>query len=118
VPTVLGRLNIKPPARATGEDLWPYITNEKTNQRKAAISSYGYIASVRTPEWNYSVVWNKDKYQGSYKPQLYDLKNDPEELQSVADQHPQVQSELQAILDEYIASGKDLTDGSFSQELS
>jgi hypothetical protein len=29
-----------------------------------------------------------------------------------------VQSELQAILDEYIASGKDLTDGSFSQELS
>jgi arylsulfatase A-like enzyme len=118
VPTVLGRLNIKPPARATGEDLWPYVTNEKTNQRKAAISSYGYIASVRTPEWNYSVVWNKDKYQGNYKPQLYDLKNDPEELQSVADQHPQVQSELQAILDEYIASGKDLTDGSFSQELS
>jgi hypothetical protein len=73
---------------------------------------------VRTPEWNYSVVWNKDKYQGNYKPQLYDLKNDPEELQSVADQHPQVLTELQAILDEYIASGKDLTDGSFSQELS
>jgi hypothetical protein len=39
-------------------------------------------------------------------------------LKSVADQHPQVQSELQSILDEYIASGKDLTDGSFSQELS
>jgi arylsulfatase A-like enzyme len=118
LPTVLGRLGIKPPARVTGEDLWSYITNQKTNQRKTAISSYGYIASVRTTEWNYSVVWNKEKYQGNYTPQLYDLKNDPEELQSVADQHPQVQAELQSILDEYIASGKDLTDGSFSRELS
>jgi arylsulfatase A-like enzyme len=118
LPTVLGRLGIKPPARVTGEDLWPYVTNEKTNQRKAAISSYGYIASVRTPEWNYSAIWNKDKYQGEYKPQLYDLKNDPDELHSVADQHPQVLTELQSVLDQYIESGKDLTDGSFSEKLS
>ena len=30
LPTVLGRLNLKPPARVTGEDLWPYITGEKS----------------------------------------------------------------------------------------
>jgi len=118
LPTVLRRLGINPPARATGEDLWPYITGEKTNQRKFAISSYGYIASVRTPEWNYSAVWNKDKYQGNYPPQLYDLKHDPDELKSVADQHPQVQTDLHAILDQYIESGKDLTNGSFSEQLS
>ncbi len=98
--------------------MWPYVTGDKTNKRKAAISSYGYIASVRTPEWNYSAVWNKEKYQGNYKPQLYDLKNDPDELKSVADQHPQVVAELQATLDQYIESGKDLTDGSFSDKLS
>jgi arylsulfatase A-like enzyme len=118
VPTVLGRLDLKPSPRVTGEDLWPYITGEKANQREAAISSYGYIASVRTPEWNYSAVWNKEKYQGNYKPQLYDLKNDPDELKTVAGQHPAVESHLQAILDQYIASGKDLTDGSFSDKLS
>jgi arylsulfatase A-like enzyme len=118
LPTILRRLGINPPARATGEDLWPYITGERTNQRKFAISSYGYIASVRTPEWNYSTVWNKDKYQGNYPPQLYDLKNDPDELKSVADQHAQVQTDLQAILDQYIESGKDLTNGSFSEQLS
>jgi arylsulfatase A-like enzyme len=118
LPTVLLRLGINPPARATGEDLWPYITGEKTNQRKFAISSYGYIASVRTPEWNYSAVWNKDKYQGNYPPQLYDLKHDPDELKSVADQYPQVQTDLHAILDQYIESGKDLTNGSFSEQLS
>jgi arylsulfatase A-like enzyme len=117
VPTVLGRLNLKPPTRVTGEDLWPSITGEKPNQREYIVSSYGYIASVRTPEWNYSAVWDSAKYQGNYKAQLYDLKNDPNELKSVADQHPEVLTHLQSKLDEYLASGRDITTGTFSQEL-
>jgi arylsulfatase A-like enzyme len=118
LPTVLGRLNLKPPARVTGEDLWPYITGEKSNPREYIVSSYGYIASVRTPEWNYSAVWDKSRYQGNYQPQLYDLKNDPNELKSVADQHPQVLKDLQAKLDEYLNSGRDITNGTFSSEIS
>jgi arylsulfatase A-like enzyme len=117
LPTVLGRLNLKSPSRVTGEDLWPYITDAKTNQREYVVSSFGYIASVRTPEWNYSAVWNKEKYQGNYKPQLYDLKKDPDELTNVADQHPQVVKDLQAKLDQYIDSGKEITNGTFSEEL-
>jgi arylsulfatase A-like enzyme len=117
LPTVLGRLNLKSPARVTGEDLWPYINGGATNNREYVVSSFGYIAAVRTPEWNYSAVWNKEKFQGSYKPQLYDLKNDPNELKSVADQHPQVVKDLQAKLDEYINSGKDITNGTFSEEI-
>jgi hypothetical protein len=31
-------------------------------------------------------LWNKDKHPGNYMPQLYDLKSDPDELKSVADQ--------------------------------
>jgi arylsulfatase A-like enzyme len=118
LPTVLGRLNLKAPARVTGEDLWPYITGEKTNPREYIVSSYGYIASVRTPEWNYSAVWDKSRYQGNYQPQLYDLKNDPNELKSVADQHPQVLKDLQSKLDEYLNSGRDITNGTFSAEIS
>jgi arylsulfatase A-like enzyme len=117
VPTVLGRLNLKPSARVTGEDLWPFVTGEKTNQREYVVSSFGAIAAVRTPEWNYSAVWNKEKYKGTYKPQLYDLKNDPNELKTVADDHPEVLAHLQSKMDEYLASGKDLTVGTFSQEL-
>jgi arylsulfatase A-like enzyme len=117
LPTVLGRLNIKPSSRVTGEDLWSFATGERTNQREYVVSSFGAIAAVRTPEWNYSAVWNKEKYKGTYKPQLYDLKNDPNELKSVADDHPQVLTHLQSKLDEYLASGKDLTGGTFSQEL-
>lgn len=117
VPTVLGRLNLKPSARVTGEDLWPFVTGEKTNQREYTVSAFGGIASVRTQEWNYSAVWDKARYKGDYKPQLYDLKNDPNELHSVADQHPQVLSYLQGKLDEYLNSGKEITEGTFSQEL-
>jgi len=117
VPTVLGRLNLKPDARVTGEDLWPFVTGEKTNQREYIVSSFGGIAAVRTPEWNYSAVWDKERYKGTYKPQLYDLKKDPDELKSVADDHPEVLTHLQSKLDEYFASGRDITEGTFSQEL-
>ncbi len=118
VPTVLGRLNLKPSERVTGEDLWPYVTGEKTNRRESVVSSYGYIASVRTHEWNYSAVWDKSKYKGSYKSQLYDLKSDPDELHTVADAHPNVIGDLQAKLDQYLESGRNLTDGTFSREIS
>ena len=116
-PTVLGRLGLKPGPRVTGQDLWPYVTGEKTNPREYIVNSFGGIAAVRTSEWNYSAVWDKAHYKGDYKPQLYDLKKDPDELTTVADQHPEVLTHLQSKLDEYLASGKDVTNGSFSLEL-
>ncbi len=116
-PTFLGRLNLKSPSRVTGEDLWPYVTGERTNRRDHAISAYGYIASVRTPEWNYSAVWNREKYVGDYKPQLYNRPKDPQELTSVADQHTLVIKELHSKLEQYIASGWDITRGSFNERV-
>jgi arylsulfatase A-like enzyme len=115
-PTVLGRLNLKPTDRVTGKDLWPHVEG-KADDREYAVSGYGWIASIRTKEWNYSAVWKPERYEGDYKPQLYDLRKDPEELHDVADQHPNVTKELHAKLEEYIASGRDLTNGTFSQEL-
>jgi arylsulfatase A-like enzyme len=116
-PTILGRLGLKPSSRVTGEDLWPYVSGEKTNARDHVVSSFGAIAAVRTPEWNYSAVWNHEKQKGAYTPQLYDLKKDPDELKSVAEQNPSVVKDLQAKLEAYLAAGKDLSTGTFSQEL-
>jgi hypothetical protein len=45
------------------------------------------------------------------------LKNDPDELKSVADDHPEVITHLQSKLDEYLASGKEISKGTFSQEV-
>jgi arylsulfatase A-like enzyme len=116
MPTLLGRLNLKPPSRVTGEDLWPYVTGERQNKRDHIVTAYGYIGAVRTDEWNYSRIWNREKYEGQYKPQLYNRKNDPHELKNVADQHPAVVKELQAKLEQYIASGWDITHGSFHEK--
>lgn len=116
VPTLLGRLNLKPSPRVTGEDLWPLVTGAVSANRDHVVSAFGYIASVRTHEWNYSAVWNKEKYKGSYKPQLYNSKNDPHELKDVADQNPAVVKELQGKLERYIESGWDITRGGFNEK--
>ncbi len=115
-PTILGRLNLKPPSRVTGKDLWPFVTGEQANTRDHVVQAYGYIAAVRTPEWNYSAIWNREKYVGQYKPQLYNRKNDPEELKTVADDNPSVVKELHAKLEQYIASGWPITGGSFNEK--
>jgi len=115
VPTLLGRLNLKPSPRVTGEDLWPYVTGERSNRRDHVVSAFGYVGAVRTPEWNYSAVWNREKYKGHYQPQLYDRKKDPDELVDVAGQNPSVTEKLQANLDRYISSGWDITKGTFNE---
>jgi arylsulfatase A-like enzyme len=80
------------------------------------VSAFGYIASVRTPEWNYSAIWNKEKYKGTYKPQLYDSRRDPHELHDVADQNPAVVKDLQSKLERYVSSGWEITRGSFNEK--
>lgn len=115
VPTVLGRLNLKASPRVTGEDLWPYVTGERSNQRDHLVSAFGYVAAVRTAEWNYSAVWNREKNTEPYEPQLYDRRKDPEELVDVAGQNPAVVERLQSKLEAYISSGWEITKGSFNE---
>jgi len=116
-PTILGRLGLKAPARFTGVDVWPKAPGAAATDRDHVVIAYSWIASVRTHEWNYSAVWNKAKYKGDYPPQLYDLKADPDELHNVIDKHPDVARALHAKIDAYIASGQNLTNGTFhSQE--
>ncbi len=88
VPTLLGRLDLQPSPRVTGENLWPYVTGERTNRRDHVVSAFGYVGAVRTQEWNYSAVWNREKYKGHYQAQLYDRRKDPEELVDVAAGNP------------------------------
>ena len=118
MPTLLGRLNLKAPNRVTGTDLWQYVTGDKKNTRDNAITAFGYIASVRTPEWNYSAIWNREKYVGEYAPQLYDRKGDPDELKNVAAQNPAVVKELQKKIETYISSGWEITRGTFNETAS
>lgn len=113
MPTILGRLDLKPPPRVTGADAWGLVTGETASLRDHVVQGYGWGAAVRTPEWNYSRSWRPDKLPKPYTPQLYDLDSDPEELTNVAEKHPDVTAELSKKLDDYIADGAELTKGRF-----
>lgn len=124
-PTLLHLLGLKPPSRATGKNVWPLVTGETSKVRDYAVHTYGWIGAVRNQEWSYSEIWQPEAHQGrfhvspgaplaTYKPQLYNLENDPDELTDVADKHPDVAQQMSAKMKEYIASGEDLTLGSFN----
>ena len=113
MPTLLHLLGLKPPSRVTGRNVWPLVTGEEKSQREYLVQAFGWIAAVRSKQWNYSEVWNRHAFKGEYRPQLYDLARDPKELINVAGKFPDVVKQNSARLKEYIASGWDITGGSF-----
>ncbi len=72
-PTLMGRLELDQPPRATGENFWPLVSGETKTVHEHLVQCYGWIGAVRTPEWNYSQVVNQERYGREYKPQLYNL---------------------------------------------
>lgn len=125
MPTLLSHLGLKPPARATGSNVWPLATGESASIHEYVVQTYGWVGAVRNAEWSYSEIWKPEAHESKfhkspeapavpYQPQLYNLQSDPKELTDVADQHPDVARQMSARMKEYIASGKGLTLGSFS----
>ncbi len=125
VPTLLPLLNLKPPSRVTGSNLWGLVTGESKGDRDYVVQSYGWVAAVRDQGWSYTEIWKpearQDQYHVSpgaplanYKPQLYNLHEDPRELVDVADKYPDVCQRYSAKLKEYLASGEGKTGGSFN----
>lgn len=113
MPTCLGLLGLKSPTRVTGSNFWPLATGEAKSMRDHVVQAYGWIAAVRTREWNYSEIWKPGPWQPAYPPQLYNLEKDPQELTNVAAQYPDVTRQLSPKLKEYFASGEGSTRGSF-----
>ena len=116
MPTLLARLGLKAPSRVTGQDFWPLVTGETASVRDYAVQAYGWIAALRTREWNYSEIWKPEAYRETYRPQLYDLAKDPEELHSVAEKYPDVTRQLSPRLRDYLRSGEGITRGSFQEK--
>lgn len=125
MPTLLNLLGLKPPSRVTGESFWPLVTGEKDQLRDSVVQTYGWVGSVRNQEWSYSEIWKpearQDKFHAypgatlsEYKPQLYDLENDPKELTDVSEKHPDIARQMATKIKEYIASGGHLTFGTFN----
>ncbi len=63
MPTLLGRLGLKPPARVTGKDLWPLAAGDTRTMHEYLVQAYGWVASIRNHEWSYSEIWKPEARQ-------------------------------------------------------
>ncbi len=125
MPTVIHLLGLKPPSRVTGANLWPPAQGDARALRDHVVQTYGWVGAVRTKEWSYSEIWKPEAHQDQYrvlpgaplniyKPQLYNLEKDPNELTDVADRHPDVTRQMSAKMKDYVAAGEGMTLGSFN----
>ena len=112
MPTLFNLLELDPPPRATGKNLWGLV-NGDSSPHDGLVQEYGWIAAIRTAEWQFSKIVDRDKLGYDYDSQLYNRADDPDELTNVADQHPDVVAELGAKIDSYLESGTEITKGHF-----
>ncbi len=96
MPTFLDLLDI-PYNRMDGKSVMPVVKGETEIHRSPIVTGWaafttgnaGAAASVRTDEWNYIRNVHNDEMEI-----LYDLKNDPEENDNVAADHPDIVKKL------------------------
>ena len=98
--------------RATGENLWGLVNGE-ASARDHLVQAYGWVGGVRTKDWQFSKIIDREKLGYDFETQLYDRAEDPDELTNVAGSRPDVVADLTAKMEAYLESGKELTLGSF-----
>ncbi len=94
MPTLLNLLDI-PCGWTDGENMWQLVTQEKTFLRERIINGWAGFAvgnavgrvSVRDDRWNFCTSVGYKDERGD---ELFDVRNDPEEKQNVASDHPDV----------------------------
>ncbi len=112
MPTLFNLLELDPPPRATGKNLWGLVDGEPS-PHEALVQGYGWIGAIRTKDWQFSKIIDRDKLGYDYESQLYNRADDPDELTNVAADHPDVVAELGGMIDAYLESGTEITKGHF-----
>jgi arylsulfatase A-like enzyme len=105
LPTLLRLLQV-PYANVDGQDAWSLVRGERQALRDHVVIGWaGFVtgnaggrASVRDDEWNYVVSVHEE----DPAPELYHLPTDPDEVENVHDQYPEVvamqRSRLEAVV--------------------
>ncbi|WDE95530.1 sulfatase [Lentisphaera profundi] len=78
--------------KLSGQDLGPILFSVDTRGRDSAFSFWKNAKSVRTK--NYRLIVTQEKSGENKNIELYDHRNDPDEIRNVARENPEVVSEL------------------------
>ena len=102
VPSVLDMLEVPPPTEVQGQSLLPYITGQKSEDLDSYVETY-------FPRENYGwselvgLIEGDWKYIRAPKPELYNLKADPEETENAFGRESERVQEMKSRLEETIA---------------
>ena len=95
-PTMLDLLHVAHPPVA-GHNVWP---GSAVAPRPWIVTGWGNYAAVRDSQWNYIVNFEHPDIDE----RLYDLRNDPQELQDAAPHHADVVQQMRQRLEEFLGA--------------
>ncbi len=104
-PTLLRAAGLEVPEAMDGIDLTPLLRGQNLETRDAVVSlecTWQSKWSIRTREAKL-IVSRRPDFHGRPRRELYDLREDPNELRDLAEERPAQADELEARLDRWIA---------------
>ncbi len=104
-PTILSAAGLPVPERMEGVNLLPYLRGEEKSGPHDALYTQECTRqakwALRTDEWKFILAREPDIHHKPMR-ELYDLRADPDELTNLAEQRPDVASQLEARLEGWI----------------
>ncbi len=113
MPTLLDLLGLEIPTRVTGMSMKAALESGGSSPREWVVTGWGEHASIRTPDWNCQLHW--DPFEDG--DELYDLRQDPDELRNTAAGRPELVEYFRSVLKWYVEDAWAITQGSFSTVL-
>ena len=107
MPTILDLAGVKTPGTVHLSSLLPILRGEKEKVRNIGVTAWSYRgwrdhhpSCIRNEDW--SMIW----WRTGIRPELYDLRKDPEETQDVYEAHPDVARQLHGEYVDYLKNAQ------------
>jgi arylsulfatase A-like enzyme len=105
-PTILDYGGLEIPESTSGESLLPVIEDSQYNRTDVRhVIGHGDPLGVRTDRWKY--IWWDRNGDEPLDAELFDLRADPDEMEDVSNDHPDVVSEFDAFLADHVARARE-----------
>jgi len=115
LPTSLGIAALDVSDRVLGRNVWPHACGNEELSRESIFIGWSRYCSLRTSKWNLIMPMMELREDEEAVRELYDLENDPEELNNVIRDYPEVARELADLANDYIERQAPLTEGTIQE---